>query len=83
MRRVPNRAWDLDRPPVRVAHSGSEEGLHSTALQQFQTVFMGEVAPLVGVDHFRTPARQRPIRAAHDKALVLADADTNSLSTKM
>lgn len=49
--------------------------LHSTARQQFQIVFIGEVAPLVGVDHFRTSAGQRPIQAAHDKALVQTDAD--------
>lgn len=49
--------------------------LHSTARQQFQIVFIGEVAPLVGVDHFRTPAGQRSIQTAHDKALVQTDAD--------
>ena len=49
--------------------------LYSTALQQFQIIFIGEVAPLVGVDHFGTPARQRPIQTAHDKALVQTDTD--------
>lgn len=49
--------------------------LHSTALQQFQILPIGEVTPLVGVDHLWTSAGQRSIQAAHDKALVQTDAD--------
>lgn len=80
MRKALNRVWELDRPLIQAAHSGSEEGLHSTVLQQFQIVFIAKGAPLVGVDHLRTPARRRPIQAAHDKALVQSDADANSFS---